>query len=109
MRRRRAGWDIRRHASSYTTQRCPPLGSRRADSIHADAHVISTETRVAFSVTRERSREIIGNVGSNRTVDGPSNRPARSPATRRSEEHTSELQSLMRLSYAVFCLQKKKK
>src|SRR3546814_2907543 len=27
----------------------------------------------------------------------------------RSEEHTSELQSLMRLSYAVFCLQKKKK
>src|SRR3546814_6124837 len=28
---------------------------------------------------------------------------------RRSEEHTSELQSLMRLSYAVFCLQKKNK
>src|SRR3546814_4485999 len=27
----------------------------------------------------------------------------------RSEEHTSELQSLMRISYAVFCLQKKKK
>src|SRR3546814_3618001 len=26
----------------------------------------------------------------------------------RSEEHTSELQSLMRISYAVFCLQKKK-
>src|SRR3546814_4208914 len=35
------------------------------------------------------------------------------PATRgenvRSEEHTSELQSLMRISYAVFCLKKKKK
>src|SRR3546814_1982036 len=28
--------------------------------------------------------------------------------TRRSEEHTSELQSLMRISYAVFCLKKKK-
>src|SRR3546814_8541101 len=27
----------------------------------------------------------------------------------RSEEHTSELQSLMRISYAVFCLKKKKK
>src|SRR3546814_4679579 len=27
--------------------------------------------------------------------------------TRRSEEHTSELQSLMRISYAVFCLKKK--
>src|SRR3546814_10195957 len=30
-------------------------------------------------------------------------------AHRRSEEHTSELQSLMRISYAVFCLKKKKK
>src|SRR3546814_6868210 len=28
--------------------------------------------------------------------------------SRRSEEHTSELQSLMRISYAVFCLKKKK-
>src|SRR3546814_8782064 len=34
-------------------------------------------------------------------------RPAE-PATR-SEEHTSELQSLMRISYAVFCLKNKKK
>src|SRR3546814_5132078 len=30
-------------------------------------------------------------------------------ADERSEEHTSELQSLMRISYAVFCLQKKNK
>src|SRR3546814_4410650 len=37
-------------------------------------------------------------------------RPAPCPgARRRSEEHTSELQSLMRISYAVFCLKKKKK
>src|SRR3546814_9853241 len=34
---------------------------------------------------------------------------ARSIAVARSEEHTSELQSLMRISYAVFCLKKKKK
>src|SRR3546814_6560514 len=34
--------------------------------------------------------------------------PARAQLrTRRSEEHTSELQSLMRISYAVFCLKKK--
>src|SRR3546814_5463389 len=32
----------------------------------------------------------------------------RLPAGDRSEEHTSELQSLMRISYAVFCLKKKK-
>src|SRR3546814_9319520 len=31
------------------------------------------------------------------------------PAFQRSEEHTSELQSLMRISYAVFCLKKQKK
>src|SRR3546814_979210 len=38
--------------------------------------------------------------------------PSRVPGgyfLRRSEEHTSELQSLMRISYAVFCLKKKKK
>src|SRR3546814_10515478 len=29
------------------------------------------------------------------------------PVVKRSEEHTSELQSLMRISYAVFCLKKK--
>src|SRR3546814_7459927 len=36
-------------------------------------------------------------------IDRDSGRP-----TPRSEEHTSELQSLMRISYAVFCLKKKK-
>src|SRR3546814_3454301 len=47
----------------------------------------------------------------------PVARPHRHPGTdlaldrpaRRSEEHTSELQSLMRISYAVFCLKKKTK
>src|SRR3546814_10295622 len=34
---------------------------------------------------------------------------SRSARPLRSEEHTSELQSLMRISYAVFCLKKKKK
>src|SRR3546814_1740009 len=33
---------------------------------------------------------------------------ATAPGVDRSEEHTSELQSLMRISYAVFCLKKKK-
>src|SRR3546814_5664302 len=35
--------------------------------------------------------------------------PIFSSLSDRSEEHTSELQSLMRISYAVFCLKKKKK
>src|SRR3546814_5232791 len=36
-------------------------------------------------------------------------RELRHVARQRSEEHTSELQSLMRISYAVFCLKKKQK
>src|SRR3546814_1456364 len=36
-------------------------------------------------------------------------REGRSASAARSEEHTSELQSLMRISYAVFCLKKKNK
>src|SRR3546814_5810405 len=38
---------------------------------------------------------------------GDAGRRSAQPRGRRSEEHTSELQSLMRISYAVFCLKKK--
>src|SRR3546814_7335202 len=44
--------------------------------------------------------------GDDRLVDGDV-RGGGLGARRRSEEHTSELQSLMRISYAVFCLKKK--
>src|SRR3546814_9536210 len=40
---------------------------------------------------------------------GPHPKAGKTLSRRRSEEHTSELQSLMRISYAVFCLKKKKK
>src|SRR3546814_4733609 len=49
------------------------------------------------------------NAGSSRTAPAAQSRLLRSRASMvegRSEEHTSELQSLMRISYAVFCLQK---
>src|SRR3546814_2208821 len=39
----------------------------------------------------------------------PESMPYANACHARSEEHTSELQSLMRISYAVFCLKKKKK
>src|SRR3546814_9504616 len=50
---------------------------------------------------RDQSRERDGKMG--RSVGSGPGRCARS------EEHKSELQSLMRISYAVFCLKKKKK
>src|SRR3546814_5825546 len=40
-------------------------------------------------------------------LDGPQGTKLTKPVPHRSEEHTSELQSLMRISYAVFCLKKK--
>src|SRR3546814_1705636 len=47
-----------------------------------------------------------------RDDDQPAHRPESQPRdsnpAQRSEEHTSELQSLMRISYAVFCLKKKR-
>src|SRR3546814_9559630 len=55
--------------------------------------LLTPKVRVFFSL---RSREPIPM----QTID--------LAATSRSEEHTSELQSLMRISYAVFCLKKKK-
>src|SRR3546814_2453524 len=46
-------------------------------------------------------------LGDGRPDDGRSGRQP--DLSYRSEEHTSELQSLMRISYAVFCLKKKKR
>src|SRR3546814_4705187 len=43
------------------------------------------------------------------TAKDVSRKDAKRLSSCRSEEHTSELQSLMRISYAVFCLKKKKK
>src|SRR3546814_7006675 len=55
-----------------------------------------------FRSPRGRGRE-------SRTILREIQRAGRLPANaQRSEEHTSELQSLMRISYAVFCLKKKK-
>src|SRR3546814_1015372 len=63
--------------------------------------------RLGRSVGEELRREPV----EHRAQGRPHNRPQhRGPGTGllvRSEEHTSELQSLMRISYAVFCLKKK--
>src|SRR3546814_4612573 len=74
---------------------------------------ISTRTDTLFPYTTLfRSAKRSGRRGSRSScLRSPSRHPmdrARRPACpSRSEEHTSELQSLMRISYAVFCLKKK--
>src|SRR3546814_5582853 len=60
--------------------------------------------RAAGRFTCQRARG--GGVEKAAAVEAAGGRPCTGAA--RSEEHTSELQSLMRISYAVFCLKKKK-
>src|SRR3546814_7543031 len=58
-----------------------------------------------------RPHDLLSNQGRLRMWPPHINRPSAGQlitVERRSEEHTSELQSLMRISYAVFCLKKKK-
>src|SRR3546814_6777991 len=74
--------------------------------------------RLQFGITEQPVRPQAGTVedqclGKRRDVGGRMEiahhaAPAREPdVAQRSDEHTSELQSLMRISYAVFCLKKK--
>src|SRR3546814_4529973 len=73
------------------------------------------EIREAFNAAREHSRSVIvetfqpGDDHRLLVINGELIAATkRTPGHVRSEEHTSELQSLMRISYAVFCLKKKK-
>src|SRR3546814_5339872 len=73
----------------------------------------STRTDTLFPYTtlfRSAMSAPVRRTGACRAASTPSRwcRSARHHREGRSEEHTSELQSLMRISYAVFCLKKKK-
>src|SRR3546814_6454648 len=74
-------------------------GSPRATRDSASARVRSCATAVCEANRRDNALP---------TASAEKKR-VRTRARTRSEEHTSELQSLMRISYAVFCLQKKNK
>src|SRR3546814_1998036 len=60
---------------------------------------------IAFDQYRQARKVVV--VQRTFAADGQAN-PVQRQRVLRSEEHTSELQSLMRISYAVFCLKKKK-
>src|SRR3546814_2715877 len=88
-----------------------PPRSTRTDTLFPYTTLFRSTPRRVVRAPRDRPE--------NRFVDrekspwersrGHSRRPHRSGMPARSEEHTSELQSLMRISYAVFCLKKKNK
>src|SRR3546814_7147491 len=73
--------------------------TRNADDDHAvemarDREIVRRPPRLAAQPLERKDRDALQRLGN---------------MEHRSEEHTSELQSLMRTSYAVFCLKKKKK
>src|SRR3546814_4697530 len=91
-----------------------PPRSTRTDTLfpHTTLFRSGPEDRPHYSRPGRRGRgeirlSVASQIPLSRTRAGPS-AVAIGPM-RRSEEHTSELQSLMRISYAVFCLKKKKK
>src|SRR3546814_1803993 len=67
----------------------------------ASGRALDVSLRYSTPTTKAPGVAAIGTVNGRSPVTKP-------PVTNRSEEHTSELQSLMRISYAVFCLKKKK-
>src|SRR3546814_5448632 len=80
-------------------------GHRQADAKRQSEDSGSDDKRAGQQAPQRR-------IGDQAEIDAASARrqPDERPQQRknRSEEHTSELQSLMRISYAVFCLKKKK-
>src|SRR3546814_10233583 len=91
----------REHALAWRLAKSPRIqrvfvapgngGSHKSDHIE-NVDLNSTDELIAFAKQQNIAYAVVG-----------------PEAPLRSEEHTSELQSLMRISYAVFCLKQKKK
>src|SRR3546814_5271661 len=79
-----------RHVANAVAADRPDAGTKSEDILAVEQHLTAGDAHAAAPV------------GKGSEADGRL-------AGTRSEEHTSELQSLMRISYAVFCLKKKNK
>src|SRR3546814_4535120 len=95
--------DFSRRCANCSSALRPADSSSRVNCARIAAS--SASRRCSSSLTRARSA-CTSAAGDDASAPASA---AVSVATGRSEEHTSELQSLMRISYAVFCLKKKKK
>src|SRR3546814_9179265 len=103
---------IRRPPRSTRTDTLLPYTTLFRSSGSVDLHFQERQRSQAGVVVVHRDgaepvgREIVGVVEFHRRRGGVHGQ-LHHPGGERSEEHTSELQSLMRISYAVFCLKKK--
>src|SRR3546814_7643630 len=94
---------IRRPPRSTRTDTLFPYTTLFRSRAHRSGGRVRAVFALAHSAGRGRAPET-----SSCTRPGPPLGRGRTAQQERSEEHTSELQSLMRISYAVFCLKKKK-
>src|SRR3546814_1730431 len=83
-----------------------PPRSTRTDTLFPYTTLFRSARHLASHRPRDRARR--ARAGQPRARRNDKARARHVLFERRSEEHTSELQSLMRISYAVFCLKKKK-
>src|SRR3546814_2052172 len=80
-----------------------PPRSTRTDTLFPYTTLFRSDIVIIGTMTRPRLRDIVPDFQGALLLPDFMKRLK----NRRSEEHTSELQSLMRISYAVFCLKKK--
>src|SRR3546814_8000446 len=107
-------WRLRRHSSrGKKARRCRPPASLRAFGCGrgSPGHVPSHRGRDGHGLENGKAISWLPSAPSRKpptaNMSATSSRSAFRPKGSISEEHTSELQSLMRNSYAVFCLKKK--
>src|SRR3546814_3690748 len=107
--------DLGGGAQRYPLQ---PQQRERGEAEHRERDEHFDQSEAVFGGTPTKSEAVFGGTPARREAaithrSSPCRRRRRSPRRAhryaRSEEHTSELQSLMRISYAVFCLKQKKK
>src|SRR3546814_2803186 len=78
----------------------------RAQEGGAIVNISSAATRVSLALLAYKMSKAAVEQATTAIADGNARYGIRANSVLRSEEHTSELQSLMRISYAVFCLKK---
>src|SRR3546814_8760086 len=100
MYRRRQQFDREREVAHQGPDHCQLLVVLEPESGHVRLHLVEQP--------RHHGGDAVEMSGTMRTVEHVGDAGyAHAHGVLRSEEHTSELQSLMRISYAVFCLKKK--
>src|SRR3546814_7468289 len=97
-------WDHNHLRGDHCAWLSPESRSRQRHSGRCTGAVLTVDIRT-IAETGSTNADLLSLAGQQAIAEGFWLRAER----QRSEEHTSELQSLMRISYAVFCLKKKKK